>query len=149
MMAMLAMKKMTGNKKAVMLAAFHNLLCERTGGGPTWALQTRTQNRAAASESAAISGLGLCGGVRSPTIFEEAVTVTLAGGRCGGKKWWAPTRCVSASTACCATSPRKLPTFSMSFEARTFLAFNCLPCLRIVVDWTYTLCFGRWRSRAC
>lgn len=147
-MAMLAMKKMTGNKKAVMLAAFHNLLCERTGGGRIWG-RTMTLTRAAAWASAAISGLGLCGGVRSPTIFEEAVTITLAGGRCGGKKWWAPTRCVSASTACCATSPRKLPTFSMSFEARTFLAFNCLPCLRIVVDWTYTLCFGRWRSRAC
>ena len=41
----------------------------------------RTQTRAAVWASAAISGPVLSGGVGSPTIFEEGVITTLAGGR--------------------------------------------------------------------
>ena len=46
-----------------------------------------TQTRAAVWASAAISGLVLCDGVRSSTIFEEGVIIILAGGRCGGRRW--------------------------------------------------------------
>ena len=35
-MATKALKTITGNKKLVMLAAYHNPLLERTGGGRIW-----------------------------------------------------------------------------------------------------------------
>ena len=63
MMAMKALKRTIGNMKLVVMTA------------------VRTQTRAAAWASAAISGPVLSGGVRSPTIFEEGVITTLAGGR--------------------------------------------------------------------
>ena len=84
--AMKALKKMTGNKKLVILAEFHNPLFERTGGGRIWG-RAITRTRAAVWTSAAISGPVLFDGVRSPTTFEEGVTTALAEGRCGGRKW--------------------------------------------------------------
>jgi len=57
-------------------------LCELIGGGPIWVQKgSRTRTRAAALASAAISGPGLCGGVRSPTICEEVGNMTLDGVR--------------------------------------------------------------------
>ena len=53
-MAMEALKKMTGNKKLVMLAVFHYPLFERTGGGRIW-VRAMTRTRAAVWVSAAIS----------------------------------------------------------------------------------------------
>ena len=80
MTVMKALKKTIGNVKHMVMTAFLSPHCERTGGG--WILdRVRTQTRAAAWASAAISGPVLKGGVRSPTIFEEGVTTTLAGGR--------------------------------------------------------------------
>ena len=131
--------------------------------------QAMTWTRAAVWASATISGPVICGGVRSPTIFEEGVAsywqqhwlgvVAVAGDgrRRRGTVWQAPraelpplasTR-AALSTASCTTSPKKLPTSSTIFEATNFLAFNCLRCLRIVVVWTYTPCCGRWTSCAC
>jgi len=78
-------KRMTGNKKLMMLAEVLNALCERTGGGRIWG-RTMTLTRAAAWASAAISGHVLYGDVRSHTIFAEGVTVILAGGHCGGRR---------------------------------------------------------------
>ena len=83
---MLALKRTTGNMSLVMLAAFHNHLCEQIGGGWIWD-KAITLTRAAVWAPAAISGPVLSGGVRSPTIFEEGVITTLAGGRCGGRRW--------------------------------------------------------------
>ena len=85
-MAMKALKRTTGNMKLVMLTALYNPLCERTGGGWIWD-RARTQTRATAWASDAISGPVLSGCVRSPTIFEEGVITTLAGGRCCGRRW--------------------------------------------------------------
>ena len=79
MMAMRALNRMTGNTKRVVLQAFHNHLCELTGGGPIWGLML-SRTRAIVWASDAISGPLLSGGVKSPTIFEEGATTILAGG---------------------------------------------------------------------
>ena len=79
-MAMRALKRTTGNVKLVVMTVLHSPRCERTGGGWIWD-RVRTQTRAAVWASAAISGPVLSGGVRSPTISEEGVITTLAGGR--------------------------------------------------------------------
>ena len=80
------MKWTTGNMSLVMLAAFHNHLCEQIGGGWIWD-KSITQTRAAVWASAAISGPVLSGGARSPTIYAEGEIIILAGGRCGGRRW--------------------------------------------------------------
>ncbi len=75
--AMKALRKMTGSTRLNKVA---RSLSGRTGGGPTWALkEEKTRNRAAAWASAAISGPELSGGVRSPTICEEAELATSVG----------------------------------------------------------------------
>ena len=51
-------------------------LCELIGGGPIWA-----QKGSRTLASAAISGPGPCGGVRSPTICEEVGKTTSVGVR--------------------------------------------------------------------
>ena len=83
---MLALKRTTGNMSLVMLAAFHNHLCEQIGGGWIWD-KAITLTRAAVWASAAISGPVLNGGARSPIIYAEGGITILAGGVCDGRRW--------------------------------------------------------------
>jgi hypothetical protein len=80
------LKRMTGNKNVARLEEFCNSLCELTGGGLKrgWA---KFRTKAYVWASAAIFGLVLCCGVRSPTIFEVVVATISAGGHCGGRRW--------------------------------------------------------------
>ena len=80
------MKRTTGNMSLVILAAFHNHLCEQIGDGWIWD-KAITRTRAAVWASAAISGPVLSGGARSPTNYAEGKIIILAGGRCDGRRW--------------------------------------------------------------
>ena len=58
-MAIKALRKMTGNKKLVMLAAYHSPLFERTGGGRIWG-RAMTRTREAVQSGHPLQYLGPC-----------------------------------------------------------------------------------------
>ena len=73
-MARMAFKRMTGNKKSVMLLVFHNPLCERTGSGWIWG-RAITRIRAAVCH-----GLGIRCNIWARALQQREITHHLRGG---------------------------------------------------------------------